>query len=58
MSPLALLLTTLDGVTSSSVGDLVRGEYDALQGEHGGQWVPQRGHRAARSQENSAPPTH
>lgn len=43
MSPLALLLTTLDGVTSSSVGDLVRGGTMPTAGRHSGQWVPQRG---------------
>lgn len=43
MSPLALLLTTLDGVTSSSVGDLVRGGTMPTAGRHSGQWVPQSG---------------
>ena len=43
MSPLALLLTTLDGVTSSSVGDLVRGGTMPTAGRQSGQWVPQRG---------------
>lgn len=43
VSPLALLLTTLDGVTSSSVGDLVRGGTMPTAGRHSGQWVPQRG---------------
>ena len=43
VSPLALLLTTLDGVTSSSVGDLVRGGTMPTAGRHSGQWVPQSG---------------
>ena len=43
MSPLALLLTTLDGVTSSSVGDLVRGGTMPTAGRQSGQWVPQKG---------------
>ena len=43
VSPLALLLTTLDGVTSSSVGDLVRGGTMPTAGRQSGQWVPQKG---------------
>ena len=58
VSPLALLLTTLDGVTSSSVGDLVRGGTMPTAGRHSGQWVPQSGTQGCPLLRGSAPPLH
>lgn len=39
VSPLALLLTTLDGVSSSSAGDFVRGGTTPTVGRQNSQWA-------------------
>ena len=46
MSPSALLLTTLDGVTSSSVGDFVRGGTMPTVGRQKNRWASRRSRRA------------